>query len=343
MNDSVNKEEHKDAYFQEKAPKRIGLWQPLAVGVFAALAGPLPLLLLPAPGLVGYLGAAAGLGMMLAAAGVAIALAYLFAGTMGLWALLAVLPAGFLLAFLLRRRAAYFDCALYACACVAGGLYGLYGLRDILAGQAGFYSLQESWQQIADGLAAGLEGGPGMGELMGLDPKLFSDSLALVGDMIPVVMPAVICLMATAAGFVSLLLARALAKRAGAPVKPMRPFRLWAVPRPAAYGAFLMGLGLLLCTYVLKLKDIEAIALAASVVIFAPFTIQGMSFFVFLIAAQKQFGRTSRNGLMIGLLALLLLLFPMGAISILLTTCSTLGLIEHFWRLRERFPANPAK
>lgn len=322
----------KNVYEDEQKPggqKRPNWWQPAAIGALGAFAAPMPILLAVAPGLMAYLGVAGGVSMLLAAAGVCTALSWLLSGETGLWFLLAILPAAFLITAMLRKKAAYFDTALYASALSAGGLYGVYGLRDILAGHDGFHTIQETWRMMADMVVAA--GVPG------LTAEQLESMLRPITLNIPTVMPSVICMMGAGIGLFSVLLSRRLSARAGAPVKPMRPFIRWRVPRAAASGALVLGLGLLVCAYVLELPRMDAVISAASVVVFVPFTVQGLSLMCFLFRTRRGGGRRS-PGLLLGMLALGLLVFPMGLVSILVTSCTLTGLFEQLWRSRDRFP-----
>ncbi len=295
----------------EKSFKKPGLLAALLIAAAGLACTQFSPLLLVAGGLFGYLLIAGGPLLFLLSAALCAAGAYALANVAGLWLLAMILPAALCLFIMLRRRAAYFDTALFVSALFTVAFYFKINLPDILAGSPPFYTLQQWFSEFwAQGAASWAQ-----------IYSLSADQLKLVQELgryyaarLPIYMPAILCGIGALMGLSNLLLCVRLCRRAASPIKPMHAFRLWQLPKSFLYGILTMGAGVLIAP-ALGVSSMDAVAAAVFIIALLPFAVQGLSVMWFMHKARQ----SSDDAFVIVIMVLVLLLsvFSLGIVGLL--------------------------
>ena len=319
----------------EKTIHRPGWWQPFVIGVAGALCVYIPLLVGVVPGFLAYLGAAGSLLQLLVASLVSAGLLYLLASTNGLWLLLPLLLPAYAAAAALRKKSTHFNGLLLTSAAAASAIYGLLCFPSLLAGYPAFYGVEQAMGRFFELF----ETMPEMGTMPNMEAMLSMASLGNMEDLrrmltaqIQVIVPCLACLAGGVMGFVTYLLPYPLTKKQpDRPLRPMVRFRMWRVPKSAAWGIVTLLAATLIAALGDFVPNMDAVIPAVMVIALLPFAVQGLSLIVFLSTLP----RPGCFQLWL-VLPLLILTFP----TCLLTVC-LLGLIEQFMKIRLRYIGPP--
>lgn len=296
------------------------------VGLAGAACIGVPVGMLVVPGLFAYLLLAGGTAQYLVALAVVGAGVFAIGGVNGLPFLLLFLPAPLYMGLMLKRKAAYFETALACAGMFAALLYLSLNLPDLLAGEAPFSSMQQMTAKVLEETKA-----LPMYEMLHADAKALYDSTAgSIVSLVPVGAPAFICGLAAFCALGNLICCVKMSAAAGAPVRPLRKFMLWQLPKSFSTGMLILAAGVLLL-YLLEFAAADAVLLAVVALGVIAFAVQGISMIAFLLHARKGKGR----GMLIALIVLLVFTFPACIISLALV-----GLMEQFTRLRQRYTQN---
>ncbi|MDL2218551.1 YybS family protein [Christensenellaceae bacterium OttesenSCG-928-M15] len=303
--------------------KRPTLFYALPIGALGAAGVAFPLLLIFTPGLFSYLALGAGMAAFLLAALVAGALSYLLVGLGGVYMFVCTLLVGLCLFVMLKKKAAYFDTALFSAAIVTMMLYLSMNLYDLLSGNTAFYTMQQIMREF---WSMGLyDTGVFAGVLTQAQWEIYVDMGQAYANALPDVLPAAICALGAAFGLTNTILAGRFSGRAGLDVKPMRRFSLWKLPRSFSSGLFIMAVGLIIVNEA-GLPAANAVTYAVLAVIMLPLFVQGLSTYWFFTNVRRQ-----KSFVKWGMVVLLVLTFPT-----CLVIMGIFGLTEQIIKLRER-------
>ncbi len=307
----------------EKTVKKPGFLTALLVGAAGIFCVLMPPVLFVAGGLFGYLLLAGGAVPFMLAAAVSAAGIYLLTGITGLWILAMLLPASICLSVMLRKKASYFDTALFTSAIYTACIYLPLNLADILNGSPAFYTLQQFFTQT---WAESLSLSASMPELVAPEQLALLESAGrVIAAQLPVYMPAALCAFGGLLGLFNLLLCVRLCRRAGTPIKPMHRFMLWQMPKSFMGGMIILALGTLLASLI-GVSAMDAVVAAVGVIVLLPFAVQGLSVLWFILHVRRP------GGIMSGLLVVILVFtFPMSILSL-----AIMGAFEQLIHLRRR-------
>ncbi len=297
----------------------------LAAVAAGVLSAQLPLFLLAAPGLFGYLLLAGGGGMYAAAVGVCGLGLYVLEGVNGLWVLAVLLPAPLCLRLMLGRKASWFNTTMLLAAIFTLLFYLSVNLQDILEANAPYHTVQQAclamWQQLQTEMQPFMQGLPEQQKQMELMGTLMRASLAEM----PTYMTAALFVISGAAALANVLLCAKLCKGAKVNMALMRPFGYWQVPKSFASGALILAAGCL-AVVLMELPTANAVLTTVGAIIICPFAVQGLSAVWFMMRRRKN------NGLFIVMLILLLVFsFVYSVFSL-----AILGVAEQWLHLRRR-------
>ncbi len=305
---------------QQKKP---GVLLGVVMGMAAALSAFFSLLAPLAPGFMAYLGLVGGAVPMLLSLVVAGVGLYLFAGVTGLY-LFAIVAAGTLLLYaLMKKQTPWFDTIVFVSFVLIAGLYAMFCLPDILAGRGAFTTVKEVfasfWSMYAEQMNAA-------GSLLGQDMAEQYDALGrMILAELPATFPFSLCALGCCFGFSDTIIARALAKKQGASLRPMVRFSLWRLPKGYLLGAAVLWLGSALCAY-LGVYNADAISLCCAAAAFLPLAMQGVCTLAFLFTIRK-----ARASMYVPLIILLLFTFPYCLMALAL-----FGITEQLLKLRAK-------
>lgn len=307
----------------EKAVKKPGVVAALLITVAGLASGLIPPLLFVAGGLFSYLLIAGGPLLFLLSAALCAAGLYVIGGVQGLWLLAMILPTALSLYIMLRRKATYFDTALLVSGLYTIAFYLMVSLPDILSGAPPFYTQQQMFSAFVNQMA----------QMVTQTSGISADQAALLQEygraltaQLPIYMPAILCATGATIGLCNLLICVRLCRKAAAPIKPMRPFHLWQLPKSFLYGMLTMGAGVLIAP-ALGVSAMDAVATAVYIIALLPFAVQGLSVMWFM---QKV--RRSSTAWFTFLIVILVLTFPWSVVSL-----GLVGLMEQIFHLRRRY------
>lgn len=310
----------------EKTSKKPGVIRIVLSGAVAAYCGQLLPLLFIAGGLLGSVLLSGGAVPFLFAVAIALVGGYLLGGTGMLLAAVAVASA-LLIAYLLHKKAAYFETALLCAALITIALYLIIGFVDIQTRAPAFHAATESATQYYTQVFDSMLQAP-MGFSVEQIQLVRDGVLGLIAQL-PIYMPAFLCAAGALTGLTNVLFCAKLGRDTGVQLKPMHRFLFWRLPADFAWGACVMGAGLLIAN-LLKVSAMDAVTSAVAVVVLLPFMVQGLSLLWF-IAYVRRSGMTALTVLML----LALFLYPAGP-PMLAVLLAGMGVAEQLFHIRRR-------
>lgn len=203
--------------------------------------------------------------------------------------------------------------ALYCAICLPGILSGAGAFTAV---QAEVDSLAASFRQALEAAAATTD------EMRALYDTYFT---ALSEGVVLAVVPA-ICMSGMLIGLGNVLLFRLFARKGDFGLAPMRPFRLWAIPRELTIGLCVMFIGAAILNFA-ELDYAQSVSLTVNVLAGLPLTLQGLCCVDYLIWRKGGNVRRRRIYIYIGMGAFFYLM-QMGLLLI--------GCVDQVFRLRDR-------
>ena len=126
---------------------------------------------------------------------------------------------------------------------------------------------------------------------------------------------------------VDTLIARALAKKAGAELRPMAPFALWQLSRQYTWASLALLLGALVAI-VANLSNADAVFAAAECVVLGPLLLMGLCYIDFLTRMAKP----GNAALRVVIYAAAALLMPYSLFLLI-----GMGLMDRFTKVRRKY------
>lgn len=310
-----------------KFPPLKGILISLALGLaMGALSGLSTFGLLAAPAFLGFALGAWGF----AGGGIAFAafagMAWAVCGAQALpYALGVALPASAVIGYIIMKQKPWRVAVSLSALLLGLGLYAYICLPDILSGTEAFASVRSIFTALRDELAASANA-------LGLASEAqsyFAAALTLYADMADQLAMELICSAAMLFALADTLLARALAKRAGANVRPMAPMPLWQLSRNYTYAAGAAILGAAVCLLA-KLNNAQLVLTVAEHAVLGPLALTGLCYLDF----STRLGRPGSKAKRIIIYVLVVLLpYRMNVLAII-------GLLDKIIKTRARFVPN---
>lgn len=305
-----------------KQQKKAYILYSALIGLVCMLGMYVPVLLFVAPGFLAFTGLAWGTPAFVAAALFSAAGAF-FAMDLGS-ALLIVsifLPAAFALFILAKKRAPWRNTTFYVSSLLCAGFYSYMCLPSLFAGDAPFAMVSEAAAQKSAELLESFR-------TAGAEPEIIKEltqNLKQLETVIPKAMLSLILAAGLIFGLLSVVIAKSLAKKAGASLAPMEKFEMWQLPKDFLWGSiFLFAIAVI--GMLLDYSEFDAVFLAVQAVIAVPLAIQGLSFEYYLLGRRKN-PSLARSILILAIIVL----FPFSVAALVL-----MGVLEQIFKLRIR-------
>lgn len=252
-----------------------------AAGVFFT-----PLLLL-APAFLGFVGAAWNVNcLVVALSTMAAVLLGIFGVSEVLFALLIVVPASIAIAAGIRKRElANRSIVMLAGALMAVGLYAYLCAPGIIAGKGAFYEMQQALSIYKDSMDETLK----LMNVTAAQKQLVNETFATMIVLAPELTISGVIAPAMAFGFFNYLIARAMSKRAGVPVRGMAPFYTWELSRSESTGSLILLVGALIISF-LDIENVGALLVAVELIVFGPVLLMGVCFVEFIAKTRAKGG-----------------------------------------------------
>ncbi len=306
------------------------------VVLLAALAGAaslyLPAGLLIVPALFAYAGARTRPSMLaLAAAPFAIG-AFLLYTPVAAAGLLLVAAGGAAVLYALQiRRAGNAYTALTLAGVILVGLYASVCLPGIVSGDGAFAAVQSSIDGLLDFYRGALT------QVADLDAETaatLNEYIDAFSEAVPTFVVPALCVFAGAMGLGNFLFFRLFCrKHAEIRLMPMRPFRLWALPRSMMYGLFALLIGSLILEWS-GWQFATSLSNTVNVLVGMPLILQGLCVLDFLLARSRRNVATARTLTYVAVA----LLFSVAQMPLAL-----LGCFEQLFRFRDRLQHMPPR
>lgn len=240
------------------------------------------------------------------------------------------LPASVVLAVMLTGRRPYRTASGVASALFAAALYAMLCLNDVLAGRGTFDTITAAVSEVL----SSFEAFASSTELTGMFPaSLPNERLSAVKELVPAITASFIVLSGMGFGFLDTVIAHALMKRAGTPVRRMAPMREWQLTKSFMWGALILIAGMFLVKR-MHIIYADAIGMAIELIVLLPYALMGVCFYEFMLMAR---GRNPVAGRVLGISAGVLLM-PYSVYG--LAAC---GVIDRIFHIRERIMNPPAE
>lgn len=303
--------------------KRPSILIALLIGAVGALCAWFPPLILVAPGLFAYLLLAGDVLRIFVAVALSALGAYALASVGGVVIYGGLILIALAIVLMLKKQRAYFDTALLCAAIATVIFYLATNLHDLMNGNSAFYTLQEYYRAALQAMTAS------GGTFSSFLPAGQMDALIANGDYIaaqlPVIMPAALCLFGAVSALSSVVLAARLSVKAHVPIRPMRRFIVWRLPKSFLWGAVVLIAGVIVLSF-LDAPALDAITPAVLIVCALPFFVQGLSAYWFIMVVGQR-GTANRI-----LLIVLLIILPAPTLLVL----TLFGMLEQFMHFRKR-------
>lgn len=290
-----------------------------AAGVFFS-----PVLLI-APAFLGYVGAAWSVNcLVVGLSSMAAVLLGLFGVSEPLFALAVVLPASAAIAVGIRKQElAHRNIVMLTCALMAVGLYALLCGSGLIAGEGAFSQMKEAVElykqmflEVANSMA-----------LSAAQTDMLNETFAVLNMLAPEITISSVIGPALLFGFFDYVIARAMAKRAGVPVRGMAKFFTWEISKSQSVGSLILLVGTLALSF-LDIENVGALLVAVELIVFGPVLLMGVSFIEFFAKTRAKNGGTFR-ALVYVVSAILL---PYSALMYIM-----LAFIDKVLRIRKRY------
>ncbi len=253
--------------------------------------------------------------------------AYLVGGTSALLILIPLMLPVIALVICMKMKVAWFETAMIACVAVTAGMYILITGPDIIAGRDAFYSVREMFEMMSVSMSEQLSILP-EAMRMGFDEENLEEAMAIISAQLPIVLPSVICIIGAIGGFVNFVIAKSLCKKNSLNIRPMAVFSKWRIPRSFVFGLLTIWGGILLLSFT-QFAAMDAVLPIVGVVTCVPFSIQGLSIYVFLMKRR-------RNLLSVWILVGAMVLFPVAFVPYAILMLVMFGIVEQVFHIRRR-------
>jgi uncharacterized protein YybS (DUF2232 family) len=281
-----------------------------------------PALLIAVPGVLAFTWIAFGPLAFVLAVLPGIAAAFMAADTMtAALFIFTWLPSAAVLAVFAIKQKSWRETLFYVSALLCAGYYLFMCLPSLIAGQPAFGSIVSAAEKMSPELIESFRAA-------GADPAMldeFTASLEAMTSMIPEVMLSIVLGAGIFSGLISVVAAKALSRKAYAPIRPMAKFELWQLPKGFLWGAIFM-FAVALIGMLSGYTGFEAVYFAVLSVILIPLAVQGLSFEFYLTGRRKN-PALARTVLFLALV----LLFPFSIAALEL-----LGTLEQMLKVRMR-------
>ncbi len=284
--------------------------------------------LLIAPAFLGFVGAAWSINcLVVALSAMTAVLLGLFGVSEPLFALAVVLPASIAIAIGIRNeKLAHRSIVMLASAFMAAGLYALLCGPGLIAGEGAFSEMKKAVELYKE---AFLEVAKGMA-LTTAQTGALNETFAVLSMLAPEITISSVVAPAMLFGFLDYVIARAMAKRAGVPVRGMAKFFTWEISKSQSAGSLILLVGALVMTF-LDIENVGALLVAVELIVFGPVLLMGVSFIEFLAKTRAKSGGAFRALIYVASAILL----PYSALMYII-----LAFIDKVLRIRKRFFEN---
>lgn len=304
--------------------------QAMLIGLAGYACGILPFGLLVVPGLFGYLLLTGGAAVYALSIAICAALLYILHGVSALYVLALIMPVSLCLYVFLRRKAGYFDTAFAVAALTTVLLYIACNLGDLLAGNPAFSAIQAAYTAAWDEMLVMLRESPQM------DPAMLTEMVRVgleIAYLLPTAMPAAICVMGALSGLFNLLYCVKPALKYGAPLKPLRSFCMWQLPKSFGSSILLVFCGVLFMIAI-DYGPADAMLYTIFAIAAIPFAVQGIGLIAFTMRLRGQ-----RMHMTLTIVAVFVILFS-GDLGYLVSMCvlsfAAVGVLEQLMQLRRK-------
>lgn len=290
-----------------------------AAGVFFS-----PILLI-APAFLGFIGAAWSVNcLVVALSSMAAVLLGLFGLSEPLFALVVLIPASIAIAVGVRnQKLANRSTVMLTSALLALGLYALLCAPGLIAGEGAFAEMKKAFELYKSAFD---EAAKSMA-FTSAQTDALNETFAVLSMLAPEITITSVIGPAMLFGFLDYIIARAMAKRAGVPVRGMAKLCTWELSKSQSLGSLILLLGALALSF-LNIENVGALLVAVELIVFGPVFLMGVCFIEFLAKTRAKNSGAFRALIYIASV----LLLPYSAVLYII-----LAFIDKVLRIRKRF------